>query len=168
MEVYDLSFNALVSNLQKDCTVFFCPDNCKFITTLKEDLQITLFETKAAYRSGAICQGKVYDTSHIVRLPMVYVIDTETYCDITLLSANDSMIQVIIFKYKDIPAGIEIEQDFDPYRLYYEYVGGISDLKSRVNFECEFLKGLDGENISLRDRVFRDNVNEEIIKRLFE
>ena len=169
MEVYNLSFNTVVCNVKNECTSFFCPRDCKFMKTLQSDLKVDIGPHELPYQRDTICPGKVYNASPVRRLPMVYVHDTETYCDITLMSINDKYVQVIIMKHSDCPDIVDVERNYDPYKVYYEYVGGIADLKARMNYECKFIQGVqEGAAESTLEESFTKSVDELIIGSQFE
>ncbi len=167
MDLYDLSFNALICNVQKDCTVFFCPKNCKFIKTMAEDLNVNIESEELPYDLDAVCLGKVYSSSFVKRMPTVYVQGPGYYCDITVTFVREDLLQIMIIKTEEHPDIPTVEEDYDLYKLYYEYVGGITDFKARMNFEYDFLNGVDGIQSADRDTVFRKNISEKIIKKLF-
>lgn len=171
MEIYNLSLNAVLLNIKDDCTSFFCPRDCRFIKTLSSDLKVDVSPYELPYQRNTICPGKVYNGSPIKRLPMVYVHDTEIYYDITLLSINDKFVQVVIIKHIDCPDIIDVERDYDPYKLFYEYVGSISDLKARMSYESRFVQTV--EKLSTDSAVtfedaFKRCVDQYIIGSQFE
>lgn len=168
MEIYDLSFNTVLSNVQTECTSFFCPRDCKFMRTIVDDLDVQPDNNGLTYKTDSIFPGRVYKQCPVRRLPTVYVRDTETYCDVTLLFLNDKFVQAIIMKYSECPDIVDIDSNYDHYKVYYEYVGGIADLKSRVNFEHRFMRNIESNGEETLDELFKDNVDEQIIKKMFE
>lgn len=168
MEIYDLSFKALISNLQDDCTVFFCPATSRFINTLRSDLGIADISGYVQYDHDTMCDGKVFNKCNVTRIPTLFIYEMEVYCDITLLFCENNKIQVVINRWKEYPGITDVDIEYDPYKLYYDYVGGITDLKSRMGFERKFLSNVVvlGDNDTTDN--FRERVNEDIIKELFK
>lgn len=168
MEIYDLSFNTLVSNLQDDCTVFFCPKRCRFIQTLDADLGISVSTDREPLGAENIQLGKVMNWSHITRVPSIFLSEPDVYCDITILTVDVNTLQVIIIRHKEFPEIQTVQHETDVYKVFYEYLGSISDLKTRTNFEYQFLRGIEGGGATLNEEVFCKAVEDKIIKKLFD
>lgn len=169
MQIYDLSFNAVMANLNDGCTTFFCPVKCSFIETLKHDLSIDLSDIEQTMELDTVCTGKVYKKAHVKRLPMIYVSDTSKYFDVTILFANVNMLQVIIFQHDEHPDVITVEKDYDAYKLFYEYVGGMDNLRSRMSYERNFMDTVTKEsNGSDVDKAFKKTVDDWVIRSLLE
>lgn len=168
MEIYDLNFNAFIVNLEHEQLSMFCPKSCKLIDTLKADLGVEDTNDETYSRdTDTLCCGKIYKTCNIRRIPTVHVVDYDKYYDITLINVNPTIVQLVIVKLEKPADPIVVVDSYDRYKLFYEYVGGISDLKSRVGYECEFMAEVNNSTLS-REDAFNLAVYEKIIGKMLE
>lgn len=183
MEIYDLCFNAVVSNMNDACVSFLCKRKCKFIETLEQDLNVSIDANRMTYKKSItgdteaveedkkqlMCLGEVFKKAPVMRVPTAYIQDKDYYCDITLLFIDESTIQVVIYKMETFPQGVDIVEGYDAYKLFYEYVGSVSDLKTRLNYECKFMNNMHASvNGAVTDEVFKEHVDRYIVQKMFD